>query len=125
VGHLWRAQRTGDNLSDTQLLALEPHCNERQLQHLLHQLEDARIVARDEEADWRLARDLGELSLSELYCSGSFHLPLVSEEPVTIDSSWDQAFSVVLHEVQQHGLGHLDRPLRGMYLDTTTDEDTP
>ena len=125
VGHLWRAQRSGENLSDTQLLALEPQCNERQLQHLLHQLEDSRIVARDEEADWRLSRDLGELSLSALYCSGSFHLPIVSEEPVTIDSPWDQALSAVLHDVQEQGLGRLDTPLRGMYLGTERDGEKP
>jgi membrane protein len=125
VGHLWRTQRSGENLSDMQLLLLEPQCNERQMQHVLHQLEEARIVARDEEADWRLARDLGELTLSELYCSGSFHLPIVSEEPVAIDSPWDQVFSMVLQEVQEQGLVRLDRPLRGMYLETTTVEKTP
>jgi len=116
VGHLWQAQRTGEHCSDTQLLSLEPKCNERQLQHLLHQLEDARIVARDEDGEWRLARDTEELTLAGLYAGGSFHLPMVSTEPVSTDSPWDGEFSAVLRDVEQKGLASLGKPLRGMYL---------
>jgi membrane protein len=115
VGHLWQAQRSGANLSDTQMLALEPHSNERQLQVLLHQLESAHIVARDEEGDWRLARDLEELTLSNLYCSGIYHLPIVSKEPVPVDSHWDRNFADTLADVETHGLGGLNKVLRDMY----------
>ena len=115
VGHLWQAQRNGENLSDVQLLGLEPHSNERQLQHLLHQLEEAHIAARDEENEWRLARDLEDLTLSKLYCSGSFHLPMLGREPVPLDTKWDEAFATVMQEVQEQGLTRMDRPLRALY----------
>jgi len=122
VGHLWQAQRSGANLSDTQLLTLEPHSNERQLQVLLHQLESALIVARDEEGDWRLARDLEELTLSNLYCSGIYHLPIVSMEPVPVDSPWDRNFADALAEVEKHGLGGLNKVLRDMYRGNNNQE---
>ena len=115
VGHLWRAQRNGENLSDVQLLGLEPSNNERHLQHLLHQLEEANIAARDEEGDWRLSRDLEDLTLAKLYCSGSFHLPMPRLEAVPIDTSWDHAFAGVMQEVQEQGLTRMERPLRAMY----------
>jgi len=122
VGHLWQAQRGGENLSDTQMLSLEPHSNERQLQVLLHQLESARIVVRDEEGDWRLARDLEELTLSNLYCSGIYHLPIASLEPVPVDSPWDRSFADALDEVEKHGLKCLNINLREMYRGSITRE---
>lgn len=116
VGHLWQAQRAGEKRADTQLLALEPNSNERQLQHLLHQLEDARIVAGDERGDWWLARDLEEFTLSGLYCSGNYHLPVASLEKVPVDSDWDRPFLAAMQEIQAQGLARMDQPLRTMYL---------
>jgi hypothetical protein len=120
VGHLWQAQQSGGDLSDTQLLALEPLGNERRLQHLLHNLERAKIAARDEEARWRLVRDLAEFNLSDLYCSGNYHLPVAGPdspppELVPVNSAWDRAFLQAIQEVQQAGLARLNRPLRPMY----------
>jgi membrane protein len=122
VGHLWEAQTRGENLPDTELLNKEPHSNERQLQHLLHQLEESRVVARDEDGVWRLARDLQELSLADLYNSGNYHLPVVSNESVQVDSSWDAMFLQAMSEVQNQGLNLLNRPLRPMYLDQPRNE---
>jgi len=116
VGHLWQAQLKGEKLSDTQLLIQETHSNERQLQHLLQQLENARIVVRDEEGDWWLARDLEELSLSDLYCSGNYHMPMVGRESAPEESEWDRAFIAVMKRAAEEGLSAMDRPLRPMYL---------
>jgi membrane protein len=122
VGRLWQAQQSGGDLSDTQLLALEPLGNERRLQHLLHNLERSKIAARDEEGRWRLVRDLAEFSLSDLYCSGNYHLPVggldaSAPEQVPVNSAWDRAFLRAIEEVQQAGLERLNRPLRPMYRD--------
>ena len=115
VGYLWLAQRNGEKLSDTRLLAQEPHSNERQLQHLLHQLQESRIVVQDEEGDWLLSRDLGDLTLSDLYCSGNYHLPILGQEPVPVESEWDRAFAESMLEIAQSGQSAMDRPLREMY----------
>jgi membrane protein len=122
VGHLWQAQQSGGDLSDTQLLALEPMGNERRLQHLLHGLERSKIVSRDERGSWRLARDLAEFSLSDLYSSGNYHLPVADldssvTDSVQVHSSWDRAFLEAIQEVQHAGLALMHRPLRPMYRD--------
>ena len=122
VGHLWQAQRQGLKLSEASLLALEPESNERQLQHLLRQLETASVVARNEDGDWWLARDLEELSLSELYCSGNYHLPIVGLETVPVESDWDHAFTGALRETADLGLSAMNRPLRAMYRDSAGGE---
>lgn len=115
VGHLWIAQRSGGKRSDTELMALEPHANDRQLQYLLRQLEAAKIIGCIGEESWILLRDLDELKLSDLYCSGSHHLPMVSTEPVPVESAWDRIFAEVMKEVLQHGLLRMDQPLRPLY----------
>lgn len=122
VGHLWQAQQTGGDLSDSRIMSLEPVGDERRLQHLLHDLEAARVVARDELGRWRLVRDLADFSLSDLYCSGNYHLPVAGSgssapESVTVNSAWDQAFQQAIREIQQKGLAGLNRPLRPMYHD--------
>jgi membrane protein len=115
VGHLWMAQRQGEKLSETQLLVQEPHSNERQLQYLLLQLETANIVARDEAGDWWLARDLEELSLADLYCTGNYHLPMFGRETLPLESAWDQEFATAMREAAEQGQPSMARPLRHMY----------
>ncbi len=114
VGHLWHAQLEGGKLSDTQLLAMQPKAGDRQLQGLLHDLETSRIVARDDEGEWRLARDLHELSFADLYRSGQYHLPVPSEE-LPVESPWDSEFATALTEIYHRGTKELERPLRPMY----------
>jgi len=120
VGHLWQAQQNGGDLSDSQMLSLEPVGDERRLQHLLRDLEVARVVACNDEGRWRLVRDLAEFSLSDLYCSGNYHLPLAGSglsvpELVAGNSAWNRAFQQAIREIQQNGLAGLNRPLRPMY----------
>ena len=115
VGHLWVAQRAGEKRSDTELMALEPHANSRQVQHLLRQMEEAKIVGRAGEENWVLLRDLEDLSLADLYGSGSHHLPKVDMEPVPVESEWDRVFARVMKDVLQHGLSRMDEPLRPLY----------
>ena len=115
VGHLWVAQRAGKKLSDTELMALEPHANTWRVQYLLRQLELAKIVACAGEENWVLLRDLEELTLSTLYGSSAHHLPRVDVEPVPVESEWDKVFARVMKEVLQHGLTRMDQPLRPLY----------
>ncbi len=117
VGHLWTAQRQGRTCAHEALLAMEPHVGERQMLRILGSLEKASIVARDDEGDWMLARDAGDLTLSMLYDCGRFHLPLSGAGKVLIDSGWDRVFGTVLEQARSDGLQHLDRPLRELYLE--------
>jgi membrane protein len=116
VGHLWQAQRRGEKLSFSQLLAQETHTSHSQLQYLIRQLESAHIVVRDEDGDLRLVRDLEELTLTDLYCSGHYHLPMVESESLPVESDWDRSFEQAMKNVLTHGLSQLNQPLRHMYL---------
>jgi membrane protein len=116
VGHLWTAQRLGKKCAHEELLKLEPRVGERQMLEILQRLEQASMITRDEEGDWILARDAAELTLSELYRCGEFHLPLVDRQDVPVESVWDRAFIEVLQDVLKGGMEHLNRPVRDLYL---------
>ncbi|MBT8047803.1 MAG: YihY family inner membrane protein, partial [Gammaproteobacteria bacterium] len=90
VGHLWKAQREGNSLSDGDLLELEIHASEIQIVHLMSQMDRQRIVNKDEVGNWLLARDLGELTLGELYNMGDYILPLDEVDQLPRDTDWDR-----------------------------------
>lgn len=75
LGHLWAAQRAGLGVPMERLLTLEPGQGEEELERVLIYLESARLVLRSEQGDWVLARDLGRVSLLDLYQAGPFLLP--------------------------------------------------
>ena len=75
LGHLWEAQEGGDALAMKRLLALEPVYSEEDLERLLLQLHKAHLVLRTEQDEWALARDMGRVSLLDLYRAGAFVLP--------------------------------------------------
>ena len=75
LGHMWEAQGAGESLSMKRLLKLEPAYSEVDLEHLLLQLHKAQLVLRTERDEWALARDMGRVSLLDLYRSGPFVLP--------------------------------------------------
>ena len=115
VGHLWKAQRKGEKLSFTQLLSLESNASHRQLQHLIKQLEASNFVARDEDGDLRLVRDMQELSMGDLYCSGDYHLPVVDSESIPVESAIDRIFANTMEQANTEGLSALNQSLRPLY----------
>jgi membrane protein len=117
VGHLWNAQCQGSSVSTMELLELEERASERQVQALMQQLLQSHIVTRNQDDRWVLSRDLGAVSLGELYHCGNYYLPLAEEADLPLDSEWDQAFVRSLAMVHDKGEAVLTRPLRGMYLE--------
>jgi len=115
LGHLWNGQRAGAGLSRNQLLDLELEASEQQILKLLSRMRDEMIVTRDEDGNWLLARDLGELTLGDLYRQGNYYLPLGDTAELPRDSARDQAFVVCLEHVKSHGKEAWDRPLGAMY----------
>ena len=115
VGHLRGAQKQGQKISDTELLLKEPKAGERQILELLHNLEQARIVTRDEAGDWLLSRDTADLTLGDLYDSGNYHLPVTRREAVPVETEWDAAFEKTIQRIQMEGLAGLECPLQKLY----------
>jgi membrane protein len=117
VGHLWKAQRTGGSLSSKELLELEERASERQVLSAVQALLKARIVTRNNDERWMLARDLDEVTLGALYHSGNYYLPLAEEDGLPADGEWDRTFIESLAMLHNKGEEVLDRSLREMYLE--------
>jgi membrane protein len=115
VGHLGDAQAQGVALSREQLMDLEPAASEMQIVDLLAHLRDQRVVARDEDGNWVLHRDLATLTLGELYRLGDYFLPVAEARELPQSSARDRAYVEALEHVRRHGEGFWDRPLKAMY----------
>lgn len=81
LGRLRQAQRDGAVLHLADLHALEPILSDDQLQDMLRLLGQRKVIRREEDGGWLLARDLNHLHLSELYEAGGVRIP-VAEVPV-------------------------------------------
>lgn len=124
VGHLWNAQRKGTALSTKDLLELEQQASELQIAKLLSSLDHQQIVSTEANGNWMLARDLGEVSLSELYDRGDYFLPLDEVNQLPRETGWDRAFVASLTHIRKHGQVEWERSLRSMYLRTDDAEQT-
>jgi membrane protein len=115
VGHLWTAQRVGKQLSNRQLLKLDPMISESRLNQLLGQLERGDVVAGDQDSGWMLARDLKDFSLLDLCQAGEAYLPLSDIEDLSQDSEWDRVFVRSMLNIRDKGKSELNEPLRDMF----------
>jgi len=122
IGHLWNAQRSGQALSLGKLLDLEQQASELQIHRLLAHLRKQLIVNTDEDGNWMLTRDLGEMSIGELYALGDYYLPLGEIGELPAESSWDAVFIGGLQHIRDSGDIQWDRSLRSMYLEEDKQE---
>jgi len=119
---LWSAQRKGEAVSSKELLELEEKASERQILILMQQLTQARIVTRNQDDRWILARDINEVTLGELYHCGNYYLPLAEENELPLDSAWDRLFVQSLATVHDNGEAVLNRSLGGMYRESVAQD---
>lgn len=115
VGHLGEAQALGESLSREQLMNLEPAASELQIVRLLGRLNEENVVARDEDENWLLRRDLSTLTFGDLYRLGDYFLPVAEAPELPQSSAWDRAYVEALEQVRQQGEGFWDRPLKELY----------
>ena len=92
VGHLWKAQAEGRALPVENLLEKLDGVTEPVLAEQLRLLFRAGIVTRTEDGDWLLSRDLGKISLLDLYHAGEYYLPVGEKLDLPSKSEWDDAF---------------------------------
>jgi membrane protein len=122
IGHLWNAQRSGQGLSLGELLDLEQQASELQILKLMSVLREQNIAHTDEDGNWLLSRDLGELSIGELYGLGNSYLPLGEIENLPNETKWDEVFVDGLQAVREKGGMEWERSLRSMYLEKNNKE---
>ena len=83
----------------------------------LGELAEAKIVTRDEDGNWLLARDFSSLSLGDLYQLGGYYLPLGEIGQLPRDSAWDRAYIAALQLIREESHGVWDQPLEDLYSD--------
>ena len=76
IGRFRDARREGDGLHTAQMLSLEPMLTDTLVQRFLSRLGQIGLVRRDERGEWLLARDLGDLTLGELYEACHLRVPM-------------------------------------------------
>ena len=115
VGHLWKAQVEGKALPVETLLELLEGVTEPVLSGQLGLLFDAGYVARTEDGDWLLCRDLETVSLLNLYNAGEFYLPVGEKLDIPSQSEWDAAF---FRSISKSEL-NMQQSLKQMYTQTS------
>lgn len=87
LGHFARAQRAGHGLRRDALLHAEPFLTDDLLQRYLDDLQRAGVIRRSEIGEWVVARDLGTVTLAQLYEEGHYRVPLRNPEPCALVGS--------------------------------------
>ena len=110
-----QAQRAGGGVMTRSLQKLEPAASQDQVNDLVDGLERARIVTRSEDGAWILTRDPQELTLFDLYRSGTFSL-LPASTGLEGDG-WDVRLAEVLDPLGDEVETGLSCSVRELYLD--------
>jgi len=79
LGLLWKEQQKGNSLNLEKIVDAVPGYTEERLEHLLLKLKFAHLVFHTDRDEWVLGRDLGTISLIDLYRLQPFLLPSVEE----------------------------------------------
>ena len=120
IGHFRDAQKEGKALSRERLMELETQASELQLLKLVGRMREENIVTIDDEGDWLLARDLGDLTLGDLYAAGDYFLPLGETEKLPRKTAWDDLYVDSLEEVARTAEPVWKRSLRDLYGERPT-----
>lgn len=117
VEHLWRAQRRGEARSTRDLLDLEPAATDNDLRDLMEQMEDARLVHRDEDGDWHLSADLDEVTLESFYRKLHLTWPLGELDQLPPEVDRDAPLVRALELVHREAGPVLNRSLKSLVED--------
>lgn len=109
------AHRAGRTLDSQQLAELEPNLGDDLRQHLLAQLERLGVLAQSEDGGWLLARDLGALSLRELYEAGTLRVPVAERHLPGADDAIGRAVMPALEALRAPLLESLERPVGSLF----------
>ncbi|KAF0191405.1 MAG: ribonuclease [Gammaproteobacteria bacterium] len=114
VGRLWQAQREGGALSLGQLVQRESGITDGQFTDILTGLEAKQIVHRTDGGDWALSREIGELTMQDLFDVEPMVLPDPKGAWVGVDR-WSRALQEVISEVMRQNATILNVSLKSLY----------
>lgn len=114
LGRFQQAREEGRGLHTDDMLRREPMLTDSLVQQILHSLDNIRMVRRDEQGEWLLARDLDTVSLGELYEACQFRIPITEAHLPCQDDSLGQAaiealngLRLPLRDLLRHRVGEL------------------
>ncbi|MEG2803898.1 YihY family inner membrane protein [Stenotrophomonas sp.] len=122
IGRFQQARADGRSLDDDEILRLEPMLTDSLLQTMLCDLEAIRVVRRDEQGEWLLARDLDKLTLADLYETTQMRIPVREAYLPYRDDSLGQASVLALDALRLPLRELLKRRVSDIY---STSGDTP
>src|SRR5690606_20863091 len=100
LGRFAQARRRGEGLHTSQILELEPMLTDNLLQDFLSQLGGINLVARAENGEWLLARDLDDLTLAQLYEACQLRIPVAEARLPCKDDALGIAAMATLDELR-------------------------
>ncbi|GMQ96757.1 MAG: YihY family inner membrane protein [Gammaproteobacteria bacterium] len=101
ISELWRVQKEGKGMSLKDLLKQIPDLAEEPMREILYLLVQSKMIQRNREGRWFLARDLDEVSLLELFRSGDYGLPDMGGDWSTREP-WGLRLKQALNDIDQH-----------------------
>jgi membrane protein len=103
---LRQAQFRGESLSSDEIAKKMASMTHGEIDKSLQTLHAARLVLRDENGSWALARDLDEVSFSDLYHAGDYALP--SSQNMSGESS---EFRLLIQQLEHQFEASMEQPL--------------
>lgn len=116
LSDLLKAQQKGSVLSLDEILLQEPAASDGQILRMLHQLQQAGMVAPAEDNRWLLSCDLDDLSLANLLEVGEYPLPITKVDEMPQSEDVDQRFVALMTSLYAGSEALLQQPLKKLLL---------
>ena len=124
LGRLQEARQQGRGLHVDEIQSMEPMLTDELVQQFLSQLDGIDVVARAESGEWLLARDLGQVTLTELYEACHLRIPTAEAHLPCRDDSLGVSVSSVIDDLRIPLRDLLKRKVATIY-DDVPKEATP
>ncbi len=119
------AHRSGRTLETRELAELEPSLSDDLRQRLLAQLHRLGVLAQSDGGGWVLARDLGTLSVRELYEAGTLRIPVADCRLPGADDAIGRAVLPALLALRESLDERLRQPLASLFTAIENEESNP
>ncbi|MDQ3056610.1 MAG: YihY/virulence factor BrkB family protein, partial [Pseudomonadota bacterium] len=121
LGRFLQARKTGRGLHSDEIQNLEPMLTDALVQQMLAQLCEIGVLTRTESGEWVLTRDLGELTMAELYEASHLRIPIAEAHLPCRDDELGKAAVAALDELRlplrdllKHRVGDLYTESKGI-----------
>jgi len=100
LGRFLQARKTGRGLHSDEIQLMEPMLTDALVQQMLAQLCEIGVLTRTESGEWVLTRDLGELTMAELYEASHLRIPIAEAHLPCRDDELGKAAVAALDELR-------------------------